>query len=168
MTIPEILMLAQFREKRAYPFVVKTFGAPGETPFGLAGDTVTERLSRIFASLYDGDPAPLQGLVDPWFADLESIERVLREREQGRREKGRVITDAIAETKRWASFGRSGKRSARPAQGRQPDASAAAIPSQPKAHKKPWRNAPCPCGSGKKYKHCWGKAQSSAADPCKP
>ena len=26
------------------------------------------------------------------------------------------------------------------------------------SHKKLSRNAPCPCGSGKKYKHCcWGK-----------
>ena len=25
-----------------------------------------------------------------------------------------------------------------------------------KADKKPRRNSPCPCGSGKKYKHCCG------------
>jgi len=46
-----LYLLAQFREKRAYPFVVKMFSAPGETPFELAGDTVTERLDRIFASV---------------------------------------------------------------------------------------------------------------------
>jgi hypothetical protein len=57
-------VLAQFREKRAYRPLVKMFSAPGETPFDLAGDTVTEGLHRIFASVYDGDPAPLQGLVE--------------------------------------------------------------------------------------------------------
>ena len=59
-----LYLLAQFREKRAYPFVMRMFSAPGETPFELAGDTVTERLSRIFASVYDGNPTPLQELVE--------------------------------------------------------------------------------------------------------
>ena len=57
-------LLAQFREKRAYRPLVKMFSAPGETPFDLAGDTVTERLQCIFGSVYDGDPAPLQALVE--------------------------------------------------------------------------------------------------------
>ena len=57
-------LLAQFREKRAYRLLVKIFSAPGETPFDLAGDTVTERLKCIFGSVYDGDPTPLQALVE--------------------------------------------------------------------------------------------------------
>jgi hypothetical protein len=40
------------------------FSAPGETSFELAGDTVTEGLKRIFGSIYDGDPAPLQRLIE--------------------------------------------------------------------------------------------------------
>ena len=52
-------LLAQFREKRAYRPLVRMFSAPGETPLGLAGDTVTERPKSIFGSVYDGDPAPL-------------------------------------------------------------------------------------------------------------
>jgi len=231
-----LYLLAQFREKRAYPFVVKMFSASGETPFELAGDTVTERLNRIFASVYDGNPAPLQelveneaaneyvrdaaidafvvlahtgqmtreavvayftalfhgklkrspshawdglavavadlpapelleyvrqayaeGLVNPWFASLEGIERTLRERESGRRERGRVITDAIAEMEWWASFKKAGQTSSKAAQARQSAAVAADTPSLPKVHKKPWRNAPCPCGSGLKYKKCCGK-----------
>src|ERR1039458_986487 len=59
-----LYLLAHFREKRAYAPIVKMFSAPGETPFDLFGDTVTERLSRIFASVYDGNPAPLRGLVE--------------------------------------------------------------------------------------------------------
>ena len=52
-------LLAQFRETRAYRPLVRIFSAPGETPFDLAGDTVTEALNRILASVYDGDPIPL-------------------------------------------------------------------------------------------------------------
>jgi hypothetical protein len=59
-----LYLLAQFREKRAYAPIVKMFGAPGETPFDLFGDTVTKGLSQILASVYDGNPAPLRGLVE--------------------------------------------------------------------------------------------------------
>src|ERR1035437_5368353 len=59
-----LYLLAQFREKRAYAPIVKMFSAPGETPFDLVGDTVTGGLSRILASVYDGNPAPLRDLVE--------------------------------------------------------------------------------------------------------
>jgi hypothetical protein len=59
-----LFLLAQFREKRAYPAIVKMFSAPGETSYDLAGDTVTESLSRILASVYDGNPALLHGMVE--------------------------------------------------------------------------------------------------------
>ena len=36
-------------------------------------------------------------------------------------------------------------------------AAAAPRPAQPRAQPKVGRNAPCPCGSGRKYKHCCGK-----------
>src|SRR5258708_2490031 len=59
-----LYLLAQFREKRAYPSIVKMFSAPGETSYDLVGDTVTEGLKRIFASVYDGNPTPLYGLIE--------------------------------------------------------------------------------------------------------
>jgi hypothetical protein len=59
-----MFLLAQFRETRAYAPIVKMFSAPGETPFDLAGDTVTDGLCRILASVYDGNPAPLHGLIE--------------------------------------------------------------------------------------------------------
>ena len=59
-----LFLLAQFREKRAYAPIVQMFSAPGETPFDLAGDTVTEGLRRILASVYDGNPVLLQGLIE--------------------------------------------------------------------------------------------------------
>jgi preprotein translocase subunit SecA len=34
---------------------------------------------------------------------------------------------------------------------------AAIDPADPTTWKSTPRNAPCPCGSGKKYKHCHGK-----------
>ncbi|HWX18605.1 MAG TPA: DUF1186 domain-containing protein [Candidatus Binatia bacterium] len=59
-----LYLLAQFRETRAYPAIVEMFSAPGETSYELVGDTVTEGLKQIFASVYDGNPAPLQGLFE--------------------------------------------------------------------------------------------------------
>jgi len=59
-----LYLLAQFREKRAYPYIVKMFSAPGETSYDLVGDTVSEGLMHIFASVYDGNPALLHGLIE--------------------------------------------------------------------------------------------------------
>jgi hypothetical protein len=59
-----LFLLAQFREKRAYAPIVKMFSGPGKTSYDLAGDTVTDGLNRILASVYDGDPALLQKLVE--------------------------------------------------------------------------------------------------------
>jgi len=57
-------LLAQFRETRAYPLLVKIFSAPGELAFQLAGDVVTEDLGRILASVSGGDTAPVTSLVE--------------------------------------------------------------------------------------------------------
>jgi hypothetical protein len=236
-----LFLLAQFREKRAYPAIVKMFSAPGETPFDLAGDTVCEGLKQILASVYDGNRAPLQGLVeseevnefvrsaalktflvleqagqmpraevveyfrslfhgklqrthsyawdalacavadlpapelledvrqayaeglvDTMVADLAGIERDVTVPKPWRHNRQHLITDAIAEMEWWACFKQPGRTSSKPKPGSQPAASAGAPPSPPKVHKKPWRNAPCPCGSGKKYKHCCGSVATKS------
>jgi hypothetical protein len=59
-----IYLLAQFREQPAYSLLVKIVSAPGEIPFDLFGDTITESLSQLLASVYDGNPAPLHALVE--------------------------------------------------------------------------------------------------------
>src|SRR6266478_4997423 len=64
LSVFALYLLAQFREKRAYPAIVKMFSAPGETSYELVGDTVTEGLKQILASVYDGNPAPLHGLIE--------------------------------------------------------------------------------------------------------
>jgi hypothetical protein len=57
-------LLAQFREPRAYPLLVKIFSAPGEIPFELAGSVVTQDLASILASASDGDPSGMTELVE--------------------------------------------------------------------------------------------------------
>lgn len=57
-------LLAQFREKRAYRPLVTIVSAPGDIPDRLLGDTLTEGLSQLLGSVYDGDPRPLYGLVE--------------------------------------------------------------------------------------------------------
>jgi hypothetical protein len=235
-----IHLLAQFREKRAYPLVVKLCRAPVKVVEDLLGDTVTEGLPRILATVFDGDMTPLQsivedvagnewargsaihalgilvrrgilkredviayfgelfhgrlkrspshvwndlamecadlhaailaeeireafdeGLVNPGFIRLDDIEDALQGDEDavaerlGERDEG-PIDDTIAEMEWWACF----HPEPRPASHRRAPASsslaesAATVPvrSEPKVG----RNAPCPCGSGKKYKKCCG------------
>lgn len=57
-------LLAQFREPRAYPSLVKIFAVPGEVPFDLAGSVVTQDLASILASVADGDPSGMIKLVE--------------------------------------------------------------------------------------------------------
>jgi hypothetical protein len=68
-----LFLLAQFREKRAYLPIIKLFSAPGETPYDLVGEVINESLPRIIASVYDGNPAPLAGLVER--ADVDEFVR---------------------------------------------------------------------------------------------
>jgi len=44
-------LLAQFREERTFPYLVQLFSFPGEIPHAVAGDVLTEDLSRILASV---------------------------------------------------------------------------------------------------------------------
>jgi hypothetical protein len=235
-----LFLLAQFREKRAYPLAVKIFSAPGEVPFDLYGDTVTEGLGQIFGSIYDGDPTPLEtlieredvneyvrnagietflvlehtgqlsreqvvgyfqrlfggrlqrthshawnglvsaildlpapelladvrracedGLVDPGFASMEGIERILQSQPKGCRDRHYVITDAIDEMEWWAAF--HPEDSQPPpmpkfkAPVERPEPASYAAPQSLVRNPKIGRNDACPCGSGKKYKKCCGK-----------
>jgi uncharacterized protein DUF1186/SEC-C motif-containing protein len=57
-------LLAQFQETRAYPLLVNIFSAPGEFAFELVGDTVTEGLGRILASVSGGDASGMAALIE--------------------------------------------------------------------------------------------------------
>lgn len=57
-------LLAQFRDPRAYPLIVRLISYPGEIPHALMGDVLTEDLSRILASICGGEVASLEALIE--------------------------------------------------------------------------------------------------------
>ena len=57
-------LLAQFRERAAYPMLVKLFSTPGDVCFDVAGDLVTEDLYRILASVCGDDVDPIKGMIE--------------------------------------------------------------------------------------------------------
>lgn len=61
---PAIYMLAYFRETRAYDFVIRISSLPDEQVYDLLGDTVTEDLGRILASVCDGNIEPIKGIIE--------------------------------------------------------------------------------------------------------
>jgi len=62
--IHALYLLAQFREPRAFPRIVRLFRLPDEVGVELTGDVATESLDRMLASLNGGDVASIQGLVE--------------------------------------------------------------------------------------------------------
>jgi hypothetical protein len=59
-----MFLLAQFRETRAYPLVLRLASLPGDLPDSLCGDFITEDLGRVLASVCGGDPAAIQSLIE--------------------------------------------------------------------------------------------------------
>jgi hypothetical protein len=59
-----MFLLARFRETRASPLLVRIFSAPGETAFDLVGETVTEDLCSILASVSGGDLSGMRALIE--------------------------------------------------------------------------------------------------------
>jgi hypothetical protein len=59
-----MFLLAQFREKSAYPLIVDFFSIPGRLSLDLTGDVVTEDLCRILASVSCGDTRLMEALVE--------------------------------------------------------------------------------------------------------
>ena len=56
-------LLARWREPRAYSYVVRWLSLPGEAPFEIAGDVVTQDGARMLAAVCDGDLEPIKALV---------------------------------------------------------------------------------------------------------
>ncbi|MBN1680937.1 MAG: DUF1186 domain-containing protein, partial [Anaerolineae bacterium] len=59
-----MFLLAQFREERAYPLLVDLCSVEPEIIEVLLGDTITEDLNRILASVSGGDPDPMKSLAE--------------------------------------------------------------------------------------------------------
>jgi Protein of unknown function (DUF1186)/SEC-C motif len=59
-----MFLLAQFREVRAYPLVVRLASLPGEMLDSLCGDFVTEDLGQILASVCGGELDGIQSVIE--------------------------------------------------------------------------------------------------------
>jgi hypothetical protein len=59
-----MFLLSQFREKRAYPLIVRFFSQPGDLVFDLTGDVPTEDLDSILASVSGGDDSLIRELIE--------------------------------------------------------------------------------------------------------
>jgi hypothetical protein len=57
-----LYLFAKWREPRAYRHVCRWLSLPGEGPFDIAGDIVTEHGGTILASVCDGDLEPIKAL----------------------------------------------------------------------------------------------------------
>jgi len=57
-------LLAQFRERSAYPLIVDFFSIPGDITVDSTGDVVTEDLHRILASVSHGDTSLIKALAE--------------------------------------------------------------------------------------------------------
>jgi hypothetical protein len=64
-----MFLLAQFRETRAYPLVVRFALLPEEIQYSLCGDFITESLGQVLASVCGGDLAGIQSLIENESAD---------------------------------------------------------------------------------------------------
>src|ERR1700683_2073799 len=64
-----MFLLAQFRETRAYPLVVRFALLPEDIQYSLCGDFITESLGQVLASVCAGDLAGIQSLIEKESAD---------------------------------------------------------------------------------------------------
>jgi Protein of unknown function (DUF1186)/SEC-C motif len=64
-----MFLLAQFREVRAYPLVIRIASLPGEMLHSLCGDFVTEALGRVMASVCGGELDGIQSVIENKDAD---------------------------------------------------------------------------------------------------
>ena len=64
-----LYLLAQFRETRAYPLIVDLASLPDGLADDLLGDTITEGLGHILASVCDGDTSLIEKLIENPEAD---------------------------------------------------------------------------------------------------
>lgn len=62
-------LLAQFREELAYPLLMRLFSLDSDRVHRILGDGTTETLPRIAISVFDGDPRPMQSVIENKEAD---------------------------------------------------------------------------------------------------
>lgn len=67
--IHALLLLSQLREKKAYPVIMDLLNLPIDSIDRLIGDMLTETISKVIVSTYDGNPEPLFSLLTNRDAD---------------------------------------------------------------------------------------------------
>ncbi len=60
--IPILFCIDSFREQQAYPLIIRMYRLPTDQLKGLLGDALYESLSRVLASVYDGNIGPFRFL----------------------------------------------------------------------------------------------------------
>jgi len=68
-----LFLLAQFREKQAYPLIVKLLSKNNDIPYQLFGDVITEDLPNILAAVCHNDLSLIKQLIED-----ESVEKFVR------------------------------------------------------------------------------------------
>ena len=235
-------LLSQFREKSAHQLITDFFSIYEDIPLNITGEVVTEDLSRILASVYDGNDNLIKSLIEnkelneyvraaalesllvlvaagikprekiisyfkelfngklerefsyvwntlimrstslypkevydeiklayrddlieAFFIDLQTVEEVIKKGKEKTLRKLQndsrytLIKDTISEMQNWNCFQRSIDKKIKyedtnnPENTKNKDTQSI---STTKKRKKVGRNAPCPCGSKKKYKKC--------------
>jgi hypothetical protein len=59
-----VYLLARFRDKRAFPLILKMVTGPGDSAHEILGDTIMLDLGRILASVYDGNLDGLKQVIE--------------------------------------------------------------------------------------------------------
>jgi hypothetical protein len=239
-------LLAQFRETRAYPLIVDLCRLPPKKVDDLLGDTITEGLPSILASVCGGDTSLLkslvedskvnewvrsaalyamailvhegllarseliayygdllhgklekepshiwdalvsdavelyakewemdlvsaheEGLVEPGFMSMKDIVKTFSKAEEVVLAKSKershgLILDVVDVMKGWACFRDSEADCLEGGELRFPALASTTFGLPVPAGPVVARNAPCPCGSGKKYKKCCGAADHAS------
>jgi hypothetical protein len=106
-----MFLLAQFREARAYPLVVRLASLPGDLLYSLCGDFLTEDLGQILASVCGGELEGIQSVIenenaDQWArgAALSSLVTLVAAGQKGRDEIVSYFTQLFRGklTRRWS------------------------------------------------------------------
>jgi hypothetical protein len=137
-----------------------------EHEYSHAWDALVSHSNRIYPAelLPEIRQAFADDLIDEGFIDLPWIERTLNAGQAETLAQLRAdrhyqgVEDTIQEMEWWACFQPPRPTPPPPSRRSAPPSSAGTPrPAPPPKKKKVGRNDPCPCGSGRKYKHCCGK-----------
>lgn len=90
-----LYMLALFREKRAYPLMVRIFSEPGEEILELTGDAVLNNGTQMLASVFDGNLSGIKALIEneqanPFMRSI-AMEALVKLVAAGRLTRGEVV-----------------------------------------------------------------------------